>query len=289
METYDNLTVELAGSNLIEASAGTGKTFAIACLYLRLVVEQGLLPENVLVVTFTEAATKELKTRVRERLCLFRDFSYGIGKGDEFSAALLNGANPWWPGREAALERVENAVRTFDCAAISTIHGFCSRALQENAFESGSLYDTELVPDQTPLIREIVDDFWRVNFFGDDAPLLATVLRKKWLHDEMLRFLRGKLANPDLEVMPLFDRDQEESLSRRCHALYDSLVASWHADRAELENILVTHKGLSRAKDKYRADMVPGLLAAMDSYLAVGNPFELFEGIEKFSSDFMES
>lgn len=289
METYDNLTIELAGRNLIEASAGTGKTFAIACLYLRLVVEQGLLPENILVVTFTEAATKELKSRVRERLSLSRDIFSGIGAGDEFSAALLEGANPWWPGREVAVERVESALRTFDCAAISTIHGFCSRALQDNAFESGSLYDTELVTDQGPLIREIVDDFWRINFFGDEAPLLATVLRKKWLLDDMVRFLRGKLANPDLEVVPLVDRNEEENLSRRCRSIYDSLVAIWQAERAQLEDILLTHKGLSKAKDKYRPDLVPGLLAAMDSYLAEGNPFELFAGIEKYSSAFIES
>jgi exodeoxyribonuclease V beta subunit len=287
MEIYDNHTIELAGCNLIEASAGTGKTFAITCLFLRLVVEQGLLPENLLVVTFTEAATKELKGRIRERLRIARDFFGGTGPGDDFAAALLERANPWWPGRETAIERLELALRTFDCAAISTIHGFCSRALQENAFESGSLYDTELVTDQGPVIREIVDDFWRANFFGDEAPLLATVIRKKWLLDEMVKFLRGKLANPDLEVMPLFDNGQVESISVDCRSCYDSLAALWHENKEELEELLTTHKGLSRAKDNYRADLLPGLLAAMDAYLATGNPFELFDGIEKFSTPFI--
>ncbi len=287
MEIYDNLTIELAGRNLIEASAGTGKTFAITCLFLRLVVEQGLLPENLLVVTFTEAATKELKGRIRERLRIARDFFGGTGPGDDFTAALLQGANPWWPGREAAIERLELALRTFDCAAISTIHGFCSRALLENAFESGSLYDTELVTDQGPIIREIVEDFWRANFFGDEAPLLATVMRKKWLLDEMVHFLRGKLANPDLDIMPLFDSGQVERISADCRSCYDSLAILWHASKAELEEIVVSHKGLSRAKDNYRADLVPGLLAAMDAYLAAGNPFELFDGIEKFSTHFI--
>jgi exodeoxyribonuclease V beta subunit len=287
MEIYDNLTIEMTGQNLIEASAGTGKTYAIACLFLRLVVEQGLLPENILVVTFTEAATKELKGRIRERLRIGRDFFSGCGPEDEFCAALLAGANPWWPGRERAIERLDLALHTFDCAAISTIHGFCSRALQENAFESGSLYDTELVTDQSPLIREIVADFWRSNFFGEDASLLATVLRKKWSLDDMARFLRGKLANPDLAVMPLFDHDQVEQMSHDCRSSYELLVAMWHDKRAELEDILTTHKGLSRAKDKYRPDLVPGLLAAMDDYLAAGNPFEIFQGIEKFSARYL--
>lgn len=287
MEIYDILTIELSGRNLIEASAGTGKTYAIACLFLRLVVEQGLLPENILVVTFTEAATKELKGRIRERLSIGRDFFSGCGPEDEFSADLLAGANPWWPGREKAIERLDLALHTFDCAAISTIHGFCSRALQENAFESGSLYDTELVTDQSALVQEIVADFWRGNFFGEEASLLATVLRKKWSLDEMARFLRGKLANPDLAVMPLFSQDQLEQISHDCRSSYELLVAMWSENRAELEEILATHKGLSRAKERYRLDLVPGLLAAMDTYLAEGNPFELFDGIEKFSTGFI--
>jgi len=287
MEIYDNLTIELAGHNLIEASAGTGKTYAIACLFLRLVVEQGLLPENLLVVTFTEAATKELRSRIRERLRIGRDFLSGCGAEDEFSAALLAGANPWWPGREKAIERLDLALHTFDCASISTIHGFCSRALQENAFETGSLYDTELVTDQNPLIQEIVADFWRSNFFGEEAPLVAAVLRKKWFLDDMARFLRGKLANPDLSVMPLYDQDQVEQMSRNCRSSFDLLVTLWQQSRPELEEIFASHKGLSRAKDRYRADSVPGLLAAMDGYLAAGNPFGLFEGIEKFSTAFL--
>jgi exodeoxyribonuclease V beta subunit len=287
MEIYDNLTIELAGHNLIEASAGTGKTYAIACLFLRLVVEQGLLPENLLVVTFTEAATKELRSRIRERLRIGRDFFSGCGAEDDFSAALLAGANPWWPGREKAIERLDLALHTFDCASISTIHGFCSRALQENAFETGSLYDTELVTDQNPLIQEIVADFWRSNFFGEEAPLVAAVLRKKWFLDDMARFLRGKLANPDLSVMPLYDQDQVEQMSRNCRSSFDLLVTLWQQSRPELEEIFASHKGLSRAKDRYRADSVPGLLAAMDGYLAAGNPFGLFEGIEKFSTAFL--
>jgi len=287
MEIYDNLTIELSGSNLIEASAGTGKTFAIACLFLRLVVEQGLVPENILVVTFTEAATKELKGRIRERLRLGRDFLSDNGVEDEFCSALLAGANPWWPGRETALERLDLALQTFDSAAISTIHGFCSRALQENAFESGSLYDTELVTDQGPLVQEIVADFWRNNFFGEDSALLATVLRKKWFLDEMAAFLRGKLGNPDLVVMPLYDQAQLARLSHDCRSSYELLQSIWQTKRTELVDIFASHKGLSRAKDTYRTNLIPGLLAAMDDYLAAGNPFEIFAGIEKFSTDYL--
>ncbi|MHC1699128.1 MAG: exodeoxyribonuclease V subunit beta [Geobacteraceae bacterium] len=155
--------------------------------------------------------------------------------------------------------------------------------------ESGSLYDTELVTDQGPLIQEIVADFWRNNFFGEESALLATVLRKKWLLDEMAAFLRGKLANPDLVVMPLFSQEQLAQLSLDCRSSYELLQTLWQEKRTELTEILTSHKGLSRAKDKYRSDLIQGLLAAMDDYLAGGNPFEIFAGIEKFSTGYLLS
>jgi exodeoxyribonuclease V beta subunit len=288
MKTYDNLAIELSGDNLIEASAGTGKTYAIACLYLRLVVEKGLLPENILVVTFTEAATKELRGRVRERLRAARDVFAGTAGGDDFCAGMLSGANRQWPGTDTALARLDTALRTFDCAAISTIHGFCSRALQENAFESGSLYETELVTDQNALLQSVVDDFWRRGFFGDESSLLPVVLRKGWLPGDMVRFLRGKLGNPDLEVMPLYSEEDVHRLSLRLDAVLRDLTAMWREQGAEIAEILVQHKGLSRSQANYHPALVPGLLAAMERYVAAGNPGELFSGFEKFTTEFID-
>lgn len=287
MEIYDNLTIELAGDTLIEASAGTGKTYAIACLYLRLVVERGLLPENILVVTFTEAATKELRTRIRERLRSARDAFAGVADGDDFCVGLKNGSNNWWPGDAAALARIDMALQTFDCAAISTIHGFCSRALQENAFESGSLYETELVADQTDLLQSVADDFWRMSFFAADSPLLPIMLRKNWLPGAMVRFLRGKLSNPELEVVPLASR---EEMTRHClqlDAAFRELAALWRVRREEIAGILTGHEGLSRSRNNFHPDVVKGLLAAMDRYVAEGIPAGIFPGFEKFTTDFM--
>ncbi|QSV45287.1 exodeoxyribonuclease V subunit beta [Geobacter benzoatilyticus] len=287
METYNNLTIDLSGRNLIEASAGTGKTYAIACLYLRLVVERGLKPEEILVVTFTEAATKELRSRIRERLREARDVFAGGATTDEFLLSMADPGRPEWPGTEEALRRLDLALRTFDCAAISTIHGFCFRALQENAFESGSLYDTEFLADQNPLIQEIVDDFWRRTFFGAEAPLLPQALRLKWSSEGLARFLRGKLGNPELLVVPLYGDDEVTALVRECEALYDELARLWEAKRGEIEEIISTHKGLSRAQKTYHRDLVPGLLEGMTDYLASGNPWDLCPGFEKFTTAFI--
>jgi exodeoxyribonuclease V beta subunit len=158
---FDLLNSPLEGTNLIEASAGTGKTYTIAGLFLRLLLEKNLSVNEILVVTFTEAATQELKdrirTKLREAICAFA----GGRNGDDFFGNLVKSSK----NTENALVSLKEAIRAFDQAAIFTIHGFCRRILHENAFESGSLFDTELITDQEGLIREIVDDFWRITPF----------------------------------------------------------------------------------------------------------------------------
>ena len=128
------------GTTLIEASAGTGKTYTLAEIYVRLIIEKKFTVDNILVVTFTNAAVKELKSRIRKRL------------------TQMDNYNP----QEKIL--LENAARDFDKSAIFTIHGFCLRILEENAFESGSLYNTRLETDTDDYYKNIVNDFWRKNF-----------------------------------------------------------------------------------------------------------------------------
>ena len=130
MERFDPLYAPLTGLNLIEASAGTGKTYALTALYLRLVMEAAIPVNRILVVTYTNAATKELRDRIRERLGqIRRAFQRGRAEeDDEFSLRMLDVL----PDRELAIRRLNNAVRGFDEAAIFTIHGFCQRVVVRN-------------------------------------------------------------------------------------------------------------------------------------------------------------
>lgn len=288
MNTFDSLTISSSGCNLIEASAGTGKTYAIASLFVRLVIENELYrPENILVVTFTEAATKELRDRIRKRLREARDVAAGVPTSDPFLKALISSDYPGWPGTENALERLDYALQTFDCAAISTIHGFCSRALLENAFESGSLFDTELVADQKPLIRQIVDDFWRSRFFASDSPLLPLAEKEGWSPGNFVKFLKGKLTNPTLKIVPEFTQEEIESIAGDCTNDYETICTLWKTMRGEIEQILLTHPGLSRNQKLYRADVIPELTEAMDFYVTQGSPFALFAGCKKLTAGFM--
>ncbi len=146
------------GVNVVEASAGTGKTYAIAMLVLRFVAEFGIPVEELLVVTYTRAATEELRSRIRSRLVEARDIISGRKESDDEN---LLACLDLLPDRKLALKHLELALLDMDRAAVFTIHGFCQRMLREQALESGQLFDMELTADISQVRNELVADFWR--------------------------------------------------------------------------------------------------------------------------------
>ncbi|MDZ5456040.1 exodeoxyribonuclease V subunit beta [Azohydromonas lata] len=186
-ELLDALRLPLWGSRLIEASAGTGKTYTIAALYLRLVLGHGsgdgafgraLLPSEILVMTFTRAATRELSDRIRARLLeAARCFRGELQPKD--GDALLNellGAYPEGPERTRAAWRLACAAEAMDDAAVHTIDAWCQRMLREHAFDSRNLFDEELLADERKLQDEAVRDYWRQHVYALDHAALDAVL-----------------------------------------------------------------------------------------------------------------
>ncbi len=173
------LILPLVGSRLIEASAGTGKTWTIAALYLRLVLGHGatgvrhprpLLPAEILVMTFTKAATRELSQRIRERLveaaACFRGERLPRDT-DPFLAALL-GSYPAGEERSHAAWLLAAAAQSMDEAAVFTIDAWCQRMLREHAFDSGCLFDEALQGNETALLAEAARDYWRQQVYPLD-------------------------------------------------------------------------------------------------------------------------
>ncbi|MGI9277365.1 MAG: exodeoxyribonuclease V subunit beta [Endozoicomonas sp.] len=201
----DAFTFPLHGSRLIEASAGTGKTYTIANLYLRLVLGHGndntkqpepLSADRILVVTFTDAATAELRDRIRARIHKARiDFLAGVS-GDGFIQKLIDDLDR----REERIALLLAAEQQMDEAAVFTIHGFCQRMLKQHAFESGTLFTSELITDETPLLQQTAADFWRRNLYPLDKPL-AELSRRLWKTPaDLLASIRGWLGQSNLEV-----------------------------------------------------------------------------------------
>jgi exodeoxyribonuclease V beta subunit len=251
---FDSLTAPLDGTMLIEAGAGTGKTYAITSLVVRLVAEIGLEIDRVLVVTFTRAATRELKDRIRRRISEARAFLAGETAGDNFLTALAEHL----PDKEKAVARLEAALAEFDCAAIYTIDGFCQRVLRENAFESGALFDVEMVEDQSDLVSEAVWDFWRSNFYGlSPALALSLVDEAKIKMADLLVLARQVAENPSLRIEPdqvsMFDFSEELDLT------IDALRDNFRAEATDVRDFVTgeaTNKGRKYHKpyfaDSYR-------------------------------------
>jgi exodeoxyribonuclease V beta subunit len=181
----DARTFPLRGSHLIEASAGTGKTWTIAALYVRLVLGHGqdgtapvrpMLPQDVLVMTFTRAATRELSDRIRARLTeaaqVFRD----MAETDDAFLQQLKDEYPEGEPREQAAHRLALAAQAMDDAAVYTIDAWCQRMLREHAFDSGSLFEENLVGDEAALRLEAVQDYWRQQLYPMGTALVTQVL-----------------------------------------------------------------------------------------------------------------
>ncbi|GAB1406637.1 exodeoxyribonuclease V subunit beta [Thermomonas brevis] len=170
------LDVPLHGVQLVEASAGTGKTYTLATLVTRLVVEQGLRVGRILAVTYTEAATQELRKRIRERLqlalaLLDAPAAEGEPPAAVLTRAILDGHLAAGGETDAALRRrLRQAALEIDLAAIHTIHGFCARVLREHALESGHAFAApELLGNDRDLRAELAADLWRAHAQGEDG------------------------------------------------------------------------------------------------------------------------
>ncbi|VFT67786.1 exonuclease V subunit beta [Escherichia coli] len=213
-ETLDPLRLPLQGERLIEASAGTGKTFTIAALYLRLLLGLGgsaafprpLTVEELLVVTFTEAATAELRGRIRSNIHELRIACLRETTDNPLYKRLLEEIDD----KAQAAQWLLLAERQMDEAAVFTIHGFCQRMLNLNAFESGMLFEQQLIEDESLLRYQACADFWRRHCY----PLpreIALVVFETWKGPQALlrdinRYLQGeapviKAPPPDDETL----------------------------------------------------------------------------------------
>lgn len=268
----------LTGRNLVQASAGTGKTFTLAALFVRLLLEAGLTVDRILVVTFTEAATEELRGRIRERI---RGAAAALEQGrsaDPFLAGLLDRVAA--PG--AARQVLVDALRCFDEAPIFTIHGFCQRVLQEKAFECGAPFDTELLTDEGPLLHEVVRDFWRREAYPASAGFLRHLAGQGVTPVTLATFLRRKARAPLLRVTP--EAAEAPDLDEAsCREAFAALAASWPGARAEVAAILTGSPALNRTNYPLRS--VPGWLAELDGWVAAGDPLAACCTLPRLASD----
>jgi len=263
-QPLDTLTLPFGGSRLIEASAGTGKTFTIAGLYVRLLlgheIEKPLSCEQILVVTFTNAATGELRDRIRRKIQLAYRRFIGLETDDDLIESLYR-LTPE-SERHLALKRLDLALKSLDEASIFTIHGFCQRILADMAFESSLLFESEFTLDDSEFLHHAVRDFWREQCY----PLpgyLAEIIQKKFADpDALSKQLRPLLGASQASAQPVpqeFTKLQQtltQSLSR--------LKLIWPRERDEIEALLHALP-LSGVRFGKKADAYPKLAIMLDA------------------------
>ncbi len=224
--TWDPTAPLTRGTTLVEASAGTGKTHGITTLVVRLVAEEGIPIERILIVTYTRAATAELRARIRTRLVAAAAAARSEAPIEDPVLDLLR-HNP------AAPRRLATAIQDFDRALISTIHGFCQRMLQQTAFESHAAFDLELVPDTDALLDELVDDTL-VRAFYDIDPEEIAFLREDCLFNraDLRALARKAVADPDVPVIPAPDDPKADAAGSTRARFVQQIRASFEAHKA---------------------------------------------------------
>lgn len=289
-ESLDPLRLPLQGERLIEASAGTGKTFTIAALYLRLLLGLGgnaafgrpLSVEQLLVVTFTEAATAELRGRIRANIHELRIACLRQTTDNPLYARLLEEI----ADKQQAAQWLLLAERQMDEAAVFTIHGFCQRMLSLNAFESGMLFEQQLIEDESELRHRACADFWRRHCY----PLprdIAEAVHALWKGPEELlraieRYLQGEA--PAIKSPPPAD----ETLAAR-HEKIISLIAAlkqkWCESVADIDAIL-ENSGIDRRKFN-RGNQAKWIEKISAWAQEETRSYQLPDALEKFSQSFL--
>jgi exodeoxyribonuclease V beta subunit len=203
-------TAARPGQTLIEASAGTGKTFALVALALRLVLE-GTPVGRLLIVTFTVDATEELTTRLREGLRAARAVFEGRpcpeNKLEDLLARFEERFAENDEARRRSAARLRQALAASGDLSVFTIHGFCKHALEEQAFESGTPFRIDFVEEADDLLRRAAADCWRERVSPE--PLLAELaVAQEWDVEALLEHVKKARRYPDTEIVPDYDLDE---------------------------------------------------------------------------------
>ncbi len=270
LDTRTSLVMPLTGIKLIEASAGTGKTYTIANLYLRHILA-GHQPHEILVVTFTNAATDELRSRIRTRLFdALKLFRQAEPIDDDFLQLLLdqsksiNASNLQLP-----IKRLQLALRSMDEAAIYTIHGFCQRALIDNALYSGQTFNTSLLTDDHELWDSALKDWWRRQSYRLDASSLQIFNCSVGGFSGIKKYQAVLNTNRPYRLMPEV-KDDLSTLFDHIHGLQlnlKDLAFQWRSNRSAVKLILKDSKVLRRNKTlPYHEDNFAGFLDTCDAF-----------------------
>jgi exodeoxyribonuclease V beta subunit len=238
-------TLPLHGVRLIEASAGTGKTYTITSLYLRLIIGHqcnALSPENILVVTFTRAATEELRDRIRGRLKqALTDFN-NIHSNDPVIELIRSQLDQ--EQFQSAKQRLKDALQLMDLAAIYTIHGFAQKLLRQYAVEANVSGDFELIINEADILIQAVQDVWRSSIYPLKGETLSLIINQWNAPEALLKQTRNLLyRNVDFHLGET--TGDFETAANNYNMAKDALQEQWQDNGESFINEIKNNKDLN--------------------------------------------
>ncbi len=242
VEQVDLRQHPLSGMSLIEASAGTGKTYTISHLYLRCLLETDYEVEQLLVVTFTNAATQELKGRIRTLIHLVWQYLADDSIEDNHFDTLFGE----YRGKQDALFKLQKALVNFDEAAIYSIHGFCQRILNRYPVETHSLIDQQIIADEKQLLMDAVQDYWRKHIINREIQQLQWILQS-WKDPQVLLQDIQPLLGFERDLQQLSQQLSSQALRAQLLDLWQQLTQAWQ-DQDELQDILLNSPALNKQR-----------------------------------------
>ncbi len=284
----------LFGINLVEASAGTGKTWNIEALVIRLLLTHDLLPKNILVVTFTDAATQELRERILNRINqvyeAISDKSVELNE-DPF----LKECRVRFGGNLNAIKSLERSKSEFDEASIYTIHSFCKNVLNDFSFESGVDREINILSDSRLLIDEVIADYWRKlnqRMSRPENQIFSGLLLNDLTLDKVKKLFSEFMIQMHTEIYSIEDMAPAAWIGwpnvdkiADFRARITQLQSIWANEEAEIHKQLVEtsikNNNYSRDYDKWRPDIE----------IFLEDPFREYSSktIEKFTQQFLDA
>lgn len=215
------------GATALEASAGTGKTFALSHIVVRYLVEKDISHRSILAVTFTRAASSELRDRIRSLITQALDLLNSPSQENSEPSPLEHIVQriPSETLPQAQL-RLQDALQSFDEFPIFTIDGFFQRILNEHAFETGSLFESEIMTDERPLLEQAIEEAWKSLTFTLTGHAATYFNNHGTLQASAQDILQKKLQHQQLHILPDSPEDSFATLADAYNSETQTLLAS---------------------------------------------------------------
>ena len=294
MNKLDIHTFPLYGQSLIEASAGTGKTYTINQLYRRLTLGHGIDARlgctDILVVTFTKAATEELRGRIRSGL---RDAFENLLAGEAESNVMPDADVQRWVtslqsekgiSRDELKTWLQLNLAQMDEAAIFTIHKFCAQMLKRYAFDSGVAFNLALEVEGEEYLRRACEDVWRQICYPQSRDVLEFMTSRFSGPDHLFSYFRSWMSKPSIRIKPDLDTAFDD-LWTQFHQAFEDAKNLWFFLGSD--NIVKTITSADIDKRSYTSKNLPNWMSQAGDYFAAGSALPLPANLYRFGSQML--